>query len=64
MDGLFFLIPAAISLSFNLSTLMLWPLEPQDLARGEDAMAIAQLDEVKDHIKLENLLSNIFMSSI
>ena len=35
-----------------------------DLARGEDTLAVAQLDEVEDHIKMENLLSNIFMSSI
>ena len=35
-----------------------------DLARGEDALAVAQLDEVEDHIKLENLLSNIFMGRI
>ena len=35
-----------------------------DLARGEDALAVAQLDEDEDHIKLENLLSNIFMGSI
>ena len=34
-----------------------------DLARGEDALAVAQLDEVEDHIKLENL-SNIFMGRI
>ena len=35
-----------------------------DLARGEDALAVAQLDEVEDHINLENLLSTIFMGSI
>ena len=35
-----------------------------DLARGEGALAVAQLDEVENHIKLENLFSNIFMGSI
>ena len=35
-----------------------------DLPRGEYALAVAQLDEVEDHIKLENLLSDIFMGSI
>ena len=40
------------------------PWSLMDLARGEDALAVAQVDEVEDHIKLENLLSNILMGSI
>ena len=34
------------------------------LARGENVLAVAQLDEVEDHIKLEKLLRNILMGSI
>ena len=34
------------------------------LARDEDVMALAQSDEVEDHIKLEKLISNILMGSI
>ena len=33
------------------------------LARDEDVLAVAQLDEVEDYIKLEKLLSNILMGS-
>ena len=34
------------------------------LARDEDVLAVAELDEVQDHIELEKLLSNILMGGI
>ena len=34
------------------------------LAGDEDVLAVAHLDEVEDHIKLEKLLSIILMGSI
>ena len=59
MAGLFFLIPAAISLLLQLEHSHALVLRSSwCLARHKDGLAVAQLDEVEDHIELGKL-SNV-----